>query len=66
MFLNHLLPRLKAVGLIPPTVVKIAESGIEDANAAKVAFNLGFNAVLVGTTLSKLDNINDFFNELRQ
>ncbi len=49
---------------IPNAVVRIAESGIESAFDAKSAFKLGFNAVLVGTTLSKLDRVDSFFNEL--
>ncbi len=55
----------KLVAEIPSTYVKIAESGIESAADAKQAFALGFNAVLVGTALSKLDNVNDFFSALK-
>lgn len=50
---------------IPSSYVKVAESGIESAIDAKQAFALGFNAVLVGTALSKLDNVNDFFSALK-
>jgi indole-3-glycerol phosphate synthase len=47
---------------IPEDVVKIAESGIESRADAINAYCLGYNAVLVGTALSKLDDPKDFFS----
>lgn len=52
------------VDKLPPDSVKIAESGIKTAKDAKNVFALGYNAVLVGEALSRLDNPADFFSQL--
>lgn len=49
---------------LPNNMVKIAESGIKTSKDAKNVFALGYDAVLVGEALSRLDNPKDFFNEL--
>ena len=46
---------------LPANVAKVAESGIETRDDALKAYQLGYNAVLVGTALSKLANPRDFF-----
>lgn len=53
------------INQVPDSVVLVAESGIENADDAIKSFNMGFDAVLVGTALSKLDNINEFFDKVR-
>jgi anthranilate phosphoribosyltransferase len=49
---------------IPSHIVRIAESGIKTGADAKKAFKLGYNGVLVGEALSRLDNPSDFFKGL--
>ena len=46
---------------IPQNMVKIAESGIENYQDALSMYRLGYNAVLVGTALSKLNDPTEFF-----
>lgn len=46
---------------LPQDIVKVAESGIETKSDAEIAFKLGYNAVLVGTALSKLSDPREFF-----
>jgi indole-3-glycerol phosphate synthase len=51
---------------IPPTIYRVAESGISERDQVKAAYQLGANAVLVGESLVKADSpeslIADFLN----
>ncbi|MEY3433713.1 MAG: hypothetical protein RL057_93 [Actinomycetota bacterium] len=51
---------------IPPTIYRVAESGISDSHQVRAAYQLGANAVLVGESLVKADSpesvIADFLN----
>ena len=49
---------------LPTDVVKIAASGVKTSSDAKAAFALGYDGVLVGEALSRLDNPVEFFKEL--
>ncbi len=49
---------------LPPNMVRVGESGIKTSADAKKIFELGYDAVLVGEALSRLDSPADFFNEL--
>ena len=51
-----------ALQTIPAHFVKIAESGIDNISTAHELYKLGYNGVLVGTALSQLNNIQDFFH----
>ena len=49
------------IKLIPHNIVKIAESGVNSYEDALNMYRLGYNAVLVGTALSKLNDPREFF-----
>ena len=51
------------IKLIPDNIVKIAESGINSYEDAINMYRLGYNAVLVGTALSKLNDLREFFRQ---
>jgi anthranilate phosphoribosyltransferase len=51
------------VSKIPLEQVVVAESGTKSYADAKRAYSLGYDAVLVGEALSRLDNPTDFFKD---
>lgn len=50
------------INRLPQNTIKVAESGIKSFADAKLLYAMGYNAVLVGEALSRLDNPKDFFN----
>ena len=51
------------IKLIPADKVKVAESGIKTREQALAAIELGYDGVLVGEALSRLDNPAEFFGK---
>ena len=49
------------IKLIPAEIVKVAESGLKTRDQALEAIALGYDGVLVGEALSRLDNPALFF-----
>ncbi|MCX8514080.1 MAG: anthranilate phosphoribosyltransferase [Burkholderiales bacterium] len=47
---------------IPPHIVKVAESGMRSSEDINAVLELGYNAVLVGTALSKATDLTEIFN----
>ncbi len=55
----------KLIGKIPPHIVKIAESGIKTPEDAHEAFRIGYEAVLIGETLTRTENPQGFIASMR-
>ncbi|MDP3724945.1 MAG: indole-3-glycerol phosphate synthase TrpC [Nanoarchaeota archaeon] len=49
---------------VPKDCVKVAESGLEDAEDVKRVYDAGANAVLIGTSIMKAKNIKEKIQEL--
>ncbi len=49
------------INKLPKTIIKVAESGIKSFSDAQKLYAMGYDAVLVGEALSRLDNPKDFF-----
>ena len=50
--------------LLPKNSIKVAESGLENKNDIKKAYDAGANAVLIGTSIMKAKNIKEKIHEL--
>jgi len=55
----------KLIGQIPPHIVKIAESGVKTADDAEKSFRIGYDAVLVGESLTRAEDPAQFLSSLR-
>ena len=55
----------RLINMIPKDKVVVSESGINSSEDARYLKNLGVNAILVGESLMKADNINMKIQELR-
>ncbi len=53
------------IGKIPAHILKIAESGIKTPEDAQNAFRLGYDAVLIGETLTRVENPQGFIAAMR-
>jgi indole-3-glycerol phosphate synthase len=51
---------LKVVSAIPDTIIKVAESGITHPTLAREYYNAGYDAVLIGESLVRLDDSEQF------
>lgn len=60
-FSMHPTQFAELIKLIPAGVVKVAESGLKTREQALAALALGYDGILVGEALSRLDNPADFF-----
>lgn len=55
----------KLIGKIPADIIKIAESGIKTPEDAHKAFRLGYDAVLIGETLTRTEDPQGFIAAMR-
>lgn len=65
-FTENIQTCLALVDLIPPHIIKIAESAIRSAEDIKKVKQAGFNAVLIGEALVKANDPTLFLNEMRK
>ena len=52
------------VKFLPKNSIKVAESGLENKHDIKKVYNEGANAILIGTSIMKAQNIKEKINEL--
>lgn len=55
---------LQLVGFLPKNSIKVAESGLENEYDVKKVYDAGANAVLIGTSIMKAQNIKEKIYEL--